>query len=87
MVYDQTRMATKNVGVYDAKTHLPRLLAEVEAGETVVITRHGKPIAKIVPVEEEAADIKSVIAAIKEFRKGNRLGGLRIKDLIEEGRR
>jgi prevent-host-death family protein len=37
----------KQVSVHEAKTHLSRLLDDVEAGETVVITRRGKPIAKL----------------------------------------
>jgi prevent-host-death family protein len=77
----------KNVGVYDAKTNLPRLLDEVEAGETVVITRHGKPIAKLVRLEEPKPDVAETIAAIKASRKGRSLGGLTIKEMIEEGRR
>lgn len=36
----------KQVGVYDAKTQLPRLLDEVERGETVTIRGHGKPVAR-----------------------------------------
>lgn len=43
--------AVKQVGVYDAKTQLPRLLDDVERGETVTITRHGKPVARLVPVQ------------------------------------
>ena len=39
------------VGAYEAKTHLPALLAKVELGETVTITRHGRLIAKLVPVD------------------------------------
>ena len=38
------------VTAYEAKTHLPRLLREVERGERIVITRHGKPVAELVPV-------------------------------------
>ena len=39
------------VGVHEAKTHLSRLLAMVVAGEEVVITRSGRPVARLVPVE------------------------------------
>ena len=39
----------KEVGAFEAKTHLSRLLDEVEAGETIMITRHGKRIAELVP--------------------------------------
>jgi prevent-host-death family protein len=36
----------------EAKTHLPQLLDDVERGETIVITRHGRPIARLVPNED-----------------------------------
>ena len=42
-------MATVNV--HEAKTHLSRLLVQVEAGEEVVIARNGKPVARLVPCE------------------------------------
>ena len=43
----------KQVTVHAAKTHLSRLLREVAAGEDIVITRSGQPVAKLVSVEEE----------------------------------
>ena len=43
------------VGVHEAKTHLSRLLARVVAGEEVVITRSGRPVARLVPVERTGA--------------------------------
>jgi prevent-host-death family protein len=39
------------VNVYAAKTHLSRLIDQVNAGEEIVITRHGRPVACLVPVE------------------------------------
>jgi prevent-host-death family protein len=77
------------VGAYEAKTHLPRLLDRVARGEEIRITRNGRPVARLVPeTTEEAPDIKAVIAEIREFRKGRRLGGdLTIRQLVEEGRR
>jgi prevent-host-death family protein len=77
----------KQVGVYEAKTHLPRLLDEVEQGETITITRHGRPIARVVPVRGRQRSVKEAIAALEEFRKGHTLGDITIKELIEEGRR
>ena len=78
----------KQVGVYEAKTHLPRLLSEVEKGETVVITRHGRPVARLVPAGgEPRRSIHEVIEEIKELRKGNRLDGITIRELIDEGRK
>ncbi|MXW26275.1 MAG: type II toxin-antitoxin system Phd/YefM family antitoxin [Dehalococcoidia bacterium] len=41
------------VNIHEAKTHLSRLLAQVEAGEDVVIARNGKPVARLVPCEQQ----------------------------------
>ena len=60
----------REVQASDAKAHLPSLLDEVERGETLVITRHGKPIARIVPEPDRRGErIARVIAEIEEFRK------------------
>lgn len=48
--------AMSTVNVHEAKTHLSRLLARVEAGERIVIARAGKPVAILGPVEERAPD-------------------------------
>jgi prevent-host-death family protein len=77
----------KQIGVYEAKTHLPRLLDEVARGESVTITRHGRPVARLVPVGGRRRSAGEAIDALREFRKGNRLDGLTIRELIEEGRR
>jgi prevent-host-death family protein len=81
-----------SVGAYEAKTHLSQLLDRVEGGETITITRHGKPVARLVPVAGETAqpDVRKVIEEMKRFQKehGLSLGrGLTIRSLIEEGRR
>ena len=58
------------VGAYEAKTHLPRLIRAAERGETVIITRHGKPVAKLAPVEEETrSDVAETIERIKALRR------------------
>jgi prevent-host-death family protein len=77
----------KQVGVYEAKTHLPQLLDEVERGASVTITRHGRPVARLVPVRGRKRSVSEAIEAIEEFRKGHTLGGLTTRELIEEGRR
>ena len=46
----------RSIGAYEAKTHLPRLLDRVAQGESLTITRHGRPVARLVPVENEARD-------------------------------
>jgi prevent-host-death family protein len=79
---------TNVVGAYDAKTHFAELLERVETGEEVTITRHGTPVAKIVPVKKKhtVAERRQAIERMKERRKGLSLGGLKIRDLINEGR-
>ncbi len=60
-------MAT--VSAYEAKTHLPRLLRAAERGETVIITRHGKPVAQLGPVEDQhGEDVAEVIERMKRAR-------------------
>lgn len=76
----------KSVGCYEAKTHLARLLDEVAKGETITITRHGVPVAMLVPAEK-LRDPGETIEALRNFRKGVTLGGLSLRELIEEGRR
>jgi prevent-host-death family protein len=77
------------IGSYDAKTHLPALLRRVEAGERITITRHGHPIARLVPVaDEDAVAPREAVDALLEFRKGRTLGHrLSVRELIEAGRR
>jgi prevent-host-death family protein len=43
----------KHVGIFEAKTNLSRLIEQVEKGETVTITRNGKPVAKLVRAQAE----------------------------------
>jgi prevent-host-death family protein len=54
------------VGAYEAKTHLPKLLERVEKGERFVITRHGRPVAELVPVARR--DGRAIVAALTEVR-------------------
>jgi prevent-host-death family protein len=77
------------VGDLDARKRFPQLLEQVEAGETVVITRDGRPVARLVPAAGQApgAETAALIERWIEARKGVTLGGLRVRDLVEEGRR
>jgi prevent-host-death family protein len=45
-------ISMKTVGIFEAKTHFSALVTEVEAGETIVVTKKGKPVARIVPIAE-----------------------------------
>lgn len=76
------------IGAYEAKTHLPRLLDEVDAsGKTYVITKHGRPVAHLVPAVRPRQSPADVIAGLRAARQGVRLGGLALSELIDEGRR
>jgi prevent-host-death family protein len=84
-----TPQGSNTVGAYEAKTHLSELLERVEAGEEITITKHGAPVAKLVPVKKVASP-KERVAAIERIQglaTRLSLGGLKIKDLIREGRR
>ncbi len=77
------------VGAYDAKTHFSELLERVANGEEITITRHGAPVARLVPVKKSATrDARK--AAIDRWKNSpNRptLRGLKVRDLIAKGRR
>lgn len=77
------------VGVFEAKNHLTALLDEVEGGGEVIITRRGKPIARLAPLETGFNRAKARLAAegLRATSKGQTLGGLTLKELISEGRR
>jgi prevent-host-death family protein len=80
-------VSTSSIGAYEAKTHLPGLLAKVEQGDSVIITKHGRPVARLVPVSTRAPSPDSVVAALRAARVGIHRGEHSIRDMIEEGRR
>ena len=77
------------VGAYDAKTHFSELLERVVAGEQITITRHGAPVARLVPVQTvfSEEERRAAIAAMRQLASRNRLDGLSVKALIAEGRK
>ena len=78
----------REIGAFEAKNTLGTLLDLVERGEEVVITRRGKRVARLVP-DCKARDRDAARQAAKNIIKlseGATLGGLKIKDLINEGR-
>lgn len=75
------------VGAFEAKTQFSQLLRRVENGETVTITRHGKPVAILTPPGPiRAMPISEIAEAFAALRKGNRLG-MSIRAAREWGRR
>jgi prevent-host-death family protein len=82
----------KHVGIFDAKTHLSSLVDEVEKGGEIVITRHGKPVARLVQAEkltpEAIEERRKALRELWEFGRSLKLNLTReeIKARIEEGR-
>jgi prevent-host-death family protein len=84
----------KQIGVFEAKAQLSNLLDEVERGGEVTITRHGKPIAKLVQASaelspDEVAKRKAAIRNLRAMARELKLGATpdTIKEWINEGRR
>jgi prevent-host-death family protein len=81
-----TIMAT--VGAFEAKTHFSQRLERVAGGEQVTITRHGMPVARLIPVAAPDRErIRQTIRRLKGFSEGQTLGGLSVRALRDEGRR
>lgn len=78
----------RHVGAFEAKNKLSELLDLAEGGEEIIILRHGKEVARLLPVRKgfDRAVAKAAVAGIREMSKNATLGKLKIKDLIGEGR-
>ena len=72
----------ESVGVYEAKTHLPRLLERVLRGESLTITRHGRPVARLVPVEDDERD-RALRASRRILERRSRLARSPLSDLLD----
>lgn len=76
------------VGAFEAKTHLSALLDRVAAGEEIVITKHGKPVARLVSAKSvDQSRVDSAVEQLLALREGATLGGLSWKELRDAGRR
>ena len=69
------------IGAFEAKTHLPKLLDRVARGESLTITRHGRPVAHLVPVESDRERARAAVSRIAERRR--HLKGLPLVQLME----
>jgi len=80
--------APRQVGANEAKAKLAELLDEVEKGRVIVITRKGKPIARLMPIGEAPAIVPQgdIVETFRRLRKGRKLG-VPIRQAIGEGRR
>lgn len=86
----------ETVGLFEAKTHLSELVARAEQGEEVIITRHNKPVAKLVPISEVPASlVEKRRRALEQLQaigrgvaeRGGPLTREEILDWVHEGRR
>jgi len=79
----------REIQASEAKVHLPQLLDEVERGATLIITRHGRRIARIVPeIDRRQQEVDKALAAIREL--GKRTGEITLGELLsarDEGRK
>jgi prevent-host-death family protein len=73
----------KTIGVFDAKNHLSEL---IESGEAVTITKHGKPVATLTPIRQQAADVVARIRALRRT-SGLTLSDAEIVEFTRSGRR
>lgn len=86
----------ETVGLFEAKTHLSELVARAERGEEVVITRHNKPVAKLVPISEVPPELverrRQILAELQAIGRdvAQRGGPLTVEEILawrDEGRR
>ena len=89
-------MSATAVGLFEAKTHLSEYVARAERGEEVIITRHNKPVAKLVPINEVPADLiarrRQALAELQDIgrRMVERGGPITVDEILQwrdEGRR
>ena len=78
----------ERIGTHEAKTRLSELLAKVRKGQEFLITNRGEPVARLSPASKlNQSQIRLAIKEIREIQSRNRLNGLKIRDMIDEGRR
>ena len=78
----------RKIGAFEAKTRLSELVRKVEQGESFIICRRGKEVARLVPPvrEEPEVDLKKILSSFRAIR--NKISGkVDIRKLIEQGRR
>lgn len=86
----------ESVGLFEAKTHLSELITRAERGEEVIITRHNKPVAKLVPISEVSPELvarrRQIAAEMQAIgremeARGGPITREEILEWVREGRR
>lgn len=74
------------IGAYDAKTHLPKLLERVRRGERFVITKHGRPIAELGPVAvRDPEGVRKALSRLRSGREKLARRGFKLSQLLGKG--
>jgi len=80
----------QQIGAFEAKTHFSQIIDKAANGADFVVTRRGKPVAKIIPfMQEPELTFKEAVAQLIEMRKlyRGKPGSFNIREAIEEGRK
>lgn len=75
-----------SVSAYDAKTHLSALLERAEAGEAITITKHGRPVARLVPATSRVG-LAALAQQMRALRSSLDATSVDIRELVDESRR
>lgn len=77
---------TTEVGLFDAKTRLSELVERASGGEAILITKRGKPVARLLPLDTPSA-IEEALGKLAIARASSSSGPGTLRELIDEGRR
>jgi prevent-host-death family protein len=86
----EANMLNQQIGAFEAKTHFSQIIDKVAHGADFVVTKRGKPVAKIIPFQKEPEMTwEEALEEFKKLRKNYRgkPGSFNIREAIEEGRR
>ncbi len=73
------------IGAYEAKTHLPKLLERIQKGERFTITKHGHPVAELIPVTRKDPEaVRQTINGIRSYRDVLRQQGITTQRLLKK---
>jgi prevent-host-death family protein len=79
----------ETVGAFEAKTHLSALLERVSKGETITITRHGIPVAMLIPIGADRKTLthNEIVEGMRALRRQGKPDKMSVREMVEEGRR
>jgi prevent-host-death family protein len=79
----------ETVGAFEAKTHLAELLDRVSRGETIIITRHGVPAARLVPIAAVQGKLshQDIVEGMRALRRRVKTDSMSVREMVEAGRR